>query len=72
MGAILATGKRTITSVLGVMGLMQEQNFQNYHRLLNRAAWSSLAASRVLLIMLVSTFVGVEPIIMVVLQKMVG
>ena len=35
MGAILTTGKRTITSVLVVMGLNQEEHFQNYHRVLN-------------------------------------
>lgn len=42
VGAIFATGKRTITSVLTVMGLSEEQHFQNYHRVLNRAVWSSL------------------------------
>jgi hypothetical protein len=48
-GAILATGKRTVTSVLRIMGLSQERHFQTCHRVLNRAAWSSLAASRILL-----------------------
>jgi hypothetical protein len=37
VGSILATGKRTITSILEVMGLAAECNFQNYHRVLNRA-----------------------------------
>jgi hypothetical protein len=32
VGAILTTGKRTITSVLAVMGLSNEEHFQNYHR----------------------------------------
>ena len=64
VGAILTTGKRTITSVLGVMGLTQEEHFQNYHRVLNRAVWSSLEASRILLIMLVTVFVPCGPIIM--------
>lgn len=31
MGAILTTDKRTITSILVVMGLNQEEHFQNYH-----------------------------------------
>jgi hypothetical protein len=52
-GAILAPGKRTMTSVLRIMGLSQEPHFQTYHRVLNRAAWSSLVASRVLLQLLV-------------------
>lgn len=31
VGAILAPSKRTVTSVLRVMGLSDEQHFQNYH-----------------------------------------
>ena len=49
VGAILAPGKRTITSLLRVMGLSQEKHFQNYHRVLNRSVWSARAVSRVLL-----------------------
>jgi len=51
--AILAPGKRTVTPVLRIMGLSQEKHFQTYHRVLNRAVWSSLAASRILLQLLV-------------------
>jgi len=40
-GAILAPGKRTISSVLRVMGLEDDVHFQNYQRVLNRAVWSS-------------------------------
>jgi hypothetical protein len=36
-GAILAIGKRTVTSCLRIMGKSQEVHFQNYHRVLNRA-----------------------------------
>ncbi|MCA1603498.1 MAG: transposase [Acidobacteria bacterium] len=57
VGAILAPGKRTVTSALRVMGLSRERHFQTYHRVLNRAVWSSLAASRILLSLLVATFV---------------
>jgi hypothetical protein len=39
------------------MGLDQEKRFHRYHRVLNRARWSSLKASRVLLGVLVETFV---------------
>jgi hypothetical protein len=56
MGAILSPGKRTVTQALRVCGLSQERHFQNYHRVLNRARWSGLAASRLLLSLLVSTF----------------
>ena len=63
IGAILAPGKRTVTSVLRVMGLSDEQHFQNYHRVLSRAVWSSLEVSRVLLMLLVNTFVPRGPMV---------
>lgn len=56
LGAILALGKRTVTACLRVMGKSDDKHFQNYHRVLNRARWSALAASRLLLRLLVSTF----------------
>ena len=56
VGAILAPGKRTVTAILRIMGLSQEKHFQNYHRVLNRATWSSLALSAVLLRLLLNTF----------------
>jgi hypothetical protein len=37
VGAILAPGKRTVTSCLRVMGLSEEKRFDKYHRVLNRA-----------------------------------
>jgi hypothetical protein len=55
-GAILVPGKRTVTTVLRIVGLGNEKRFQNYHRVLNRAHWSSRAASRSLLSLLVRTF----------------
>ena len=56
VGAILAPGKRTITACLRVCGKSQEKHFQTYHRLLNRARWSALAGSRILLKLLLATF----------------
>jgi hypothetical protein len=56
IGAILAPGKRTVTACLRVMGLSQEKRFVNYHRVLNRANWSALTASRILLRLLVTAF----------------
>src|SRR5215510_13146949 len=49
LGAILTPGARTVTAALRVMGLATERHFTNYHRVLNRAVWSSRQASRVLL-----------------------
>jgi hypothetical protein len=62
-GAILAIGKRTVTSVLRVMGLDQQAHFQTYHRALSRAAWSPLAASRILLRLLVRAFAPHGPLV---------
>lgn len=56
-GAILAPGKRTVSAVLRVMGLSQQKHFQTYHRVLNRAVWSPLLASRLLVRQLIVMFV---------------
>lgn len=56
VGAILAPGKRTVSAILRVTGLQHESQFQNYHRVLNRAVWSSRQASRLLLQQLVDVF----------------
>lgn len=39
VGAILTPGRRTVTSVLRIMGRANDQRFVNAHRILNRAAW---------------------------------
>ncbi len=57
VGAILAPGQRTVTAALRVLGLQGEPQFQNYHRVLNRARWSSRALSRILLGLLLRAFV---------------
>jgi hypothetical protein len=62
-GAILAPGKRTVSAALRVMGLGQTEQFQRYHRVLNRAVWSGREVSRVLLGMLVRTFVPSGPLV---------
>ncbi len=62
-GAILAPGKRTVTSALRIMGLSEERHFANYHRVLSRARWSCLQASRILLNMLISTFAPSGPLV---------
>jgi DDE superfamily endonuclease len=64
IGAILAPGKRTVTAALRAMGLQEELHFYNYHRVLNRAVWSSLAASRGLLGLLVTAFAPTGVLVM--------
>src|ERR687886_1080310 len=63
VGAILAPGKRTVSSVLRIVGLGGEQHFQNYHRVLTGHRWDSRAASRILLRLLVGTFAPSGPLV---------
>ena len=49
LGAILTPGPRTVTAALRVMGLAMERHFTNDHRVLNRATWSALRGSQILL-----------------------
>lgn len=53
IGAIMATGKRTVTAALRVMGLGDDPHFANYHQVLNRAAWSPRRLSEILLALLI-------------------
>lgn len=62
-GTILARGQRTVCAALRVMGLSDERHFQNYHRVLNRAVWSSRALSQTLLLLLVGVFAPTGPIV---------
>jgi hypothetical protein len=64
VGALLAPGNRTATAVLRVTGPSQERQLQQYHRVLNRARWSSVAAARVLLGLAVDTLVPTGPVVM--------
>jgi len=64
VGALLSPGKRTVTAALRVLGLADDPRFGTYHRLLNRARWSSLQASRVLLGLLLDAFVPSGPLVL--------
>jgi hypothetical protein len=62
-GTILAPGKRTVCAALRAMGLSQTHQWTRYHRVLNRAKWSSRAVSRALLVLLVATFAPTGPLV---------
>ena len=64
IGAILAPGQRTVTSILRIAGLVRERRFVNYHRILNRAVWSPRTASQLLLGLLVTAFVPAGPVVL--------
>jgi hypothetical protein len=57
VGTLLARGRRTVTAALKQMGLHDEPDFTLFHQVLNRACWSCLTVSRLLLQLLVNTFV---------------
>lgn len=56
-GAVLAPGRRTVTAALRILGRDQDSDFCTFHRILNRAAWSSRAVAGQLLALLIKTFV---------------
>src|SRR5215207_7103439 len=62
-GAILAPGRRTVSSALRAVGLDQQERFHRYHRVLSRATWSPTKASRILLGALVQTFAPKGPLV---------
>src|SRR5215212_4882899 len=62
-GAILAPGKRTVSSALRAMGLDRQRNFHRYHRVLSHARWSSTQASRVLFGLLVEALIPDGPLV---------
>ena len=64
IGAILAPGKRTVTSLLRIAGLSGERRFTTYHRVLNRASWDPRAAARLLLGLLIAAFAPTGPVVL--------
>ena len=62
-GVILAPGRRTVTSALRILGRDQDRDFCTFHRVLNRAAWTSRAIAGRLLLLLVKTFVPSGPVV---------
>lgn len=60
IGAILTPGKRTVSAVLRTLGLAHEAQYQNYHRVLNRAQWSGVVVSQILLGLLVTTLLAAD------------
>jgi hypothetical protein len=66
VGALLTTGNHTVCAALRVMGLSRDRHFTNYHRVLNRDAWSCLAAGQVVLGLIVAVIPRDWPIVLAV------
>lgn len=69
VGTILARGRRTVTAALRSVGLQQHKQWAKYHHLLNRASWSGLRVSRLLLQLLVTTFVATRATVDLVIDE---
>lgn len=64
LGAILTPGKRTVSAVLRTLGLSQDPHYINYHRVLSRAVWNPLQASRILLGLILKLLPGDAPVVL--------
>ena len=66
VGAILSPGKRTVTSLLGLMGQGQSKapTCQTDPRVLNRARWSALQGSRLVLLQWGQAFAPRGPLLL--------
>ena len=53
----MAPGRRTVASALRILGRERDPDFCTFHRILNRAEWSSRAVARQLLILLIKALV---------------
>lgn len=59
VGTILAKGRRTVSSALQVLGHTHTADWAKYHHVLNRARWSGLQVSGLLLALLVATWCSI-------------
>ncbi len=69
VGTLLARGRRTVTSALRAIGKGEETNWSKYHHVLNRARWSGLEVSRLLLELIVATFVPVRGLVTIAVDE---
>src|SRR3954453_7782044 len=62
-GVVLASGRRTVTAALRVMGLDQGAGCAVYHRVLSPGRWSSRVLAHRLLLLLVAALVPQGPVV---------
>jgi len=56
VGTLLARGRRTVASALRHIGAHHDPDWATYHHVLNRASWSALRVSHILLNLILTTF----------------
>lgn len=69
LGTVLMRGRRTVASALRAIGKDQNQNWSKYHHVLNRSRWSGLAVSRLLLKLIVDTFIPTGGIVTIAVDE---
>jgi DDE superfamily endonuclease len=62
-GAVLTTGKRTVSAVLRIMGLAEAADFALYHHVLSQAHWDSRIIARKLLSLILERLLPAGPVI---------
>ena len=68
-GALLAVGPRTVAAALRAVGRGDDPHFGTFHRVLNRAQWSPLVLSRLLLGLLVATCLAPDAPVLLVIDE---
>ena len=64
IGAMLAPGRRTVTSLLRITGRSRERRFVDFHRVFSRAVWCPRAGARILLGLLINAFAPDGPVVL--------
>jgi DDE superfamily endonuclease len=63
VGAILTTGRRTVTRLLATMGSLAQGHFSDYHRVFSRASWPTWAVGKVLARLVLELLPPDEPVV---------
>lgn len=69
VGTLLARGRRTVAAALRQLGLHHRASWAAYHHVLNRSVWSPRTVSRLLLQLIVATFVGQDGMVELVIDE---
>jgi hypothetical protein len=68
-GVILSPGRRTVASALRAVGLGHCKTFGKYHRVLSRDRWSALYSSKLLFLLLLSSFIDENQIVEILVDE---
>lgn len=63
VGAIVVTGRRTLTRILATLDGLVQGHFTNYHRVFSRAAWSTWLLGRILTELVLELLPPDEPVV---------